>query len=304
MLKTLLIAGADDIGNPGPDYTYGFGLVNAKASVDLIRADGRSGSRIRTGAIGQGQQIETTFGIGAVQNVRIVLGWADPEVLLSPNDLADKTLINDLDLKVIDPSGNTVFPYILNKGTPDARATRGVNSVDNTEEIEIPSAAPGTYRIVIAGTRIAVGPTQSYVLVANAPLGTTAVLCSDNYEPNGTEATAYGFLPSGQTIRPRICSVGETDFFKVRVTAPGPLSIAVTATDTPIRVTLYGSGITPVVATIAAGATGRVSTQVVNVPSDYFVKVEPTGTIGPDGSYTLTSTFNFVIPPRKRASRH
>jgi hypothetical protein len=26
-LKALILAGAQDLGNPGPDYTYGFGLV-------------------------------------------------------------------------------------------------------------------------------------------------------------------------------------------------------------------------------------------------------------------------------------
>jgi hypothetical protein len=303
ILKTLLIAGADDLGNPGPDYTFGFGLANAKASVDLIRAD-NGGSRIRTGTIAQGQPVETTFGINVPQDVRVVLGWADPEVLLSPDDLADKTLINDLDLKVIDPSGNTVFPYILNKNTPDAPATRGVNTADNTEEIEIRAAAPGTYRVIVAGTTIPVGPTQPYVLITNAALGTTALPCSDAFEPNDSEATAYGFLPSGQAVVAKTCSTSDVDFFKIRVTAAGPLSIAVTATDTPIRVTLSGNGITPVVADVGAGGTATVATQVTSAAADFVLKVEPTGTIGPNATYTLTPTFNFVIPPRKRASRH
>src|SRR5205823_14882113 len=113
ILKTLLIAGADDLGIAGPDYIYGFGLVDAKASVDLIVADNNSRSRIRTADIAQGQQIETTFGISGTQNVRLVLGWADPEVVLAPDEVAGKTLVNDLDLKVIDPSGAAVLPYVL-----------------------------------------------------------------------------------------------------------------------------------------------------------------------------------------------
>ena len=54
-LKALILAGADDLGNPGPDYTYGFGLVNAKNSVDLIIADGGKGDRIRNFTFQQGQ---------------------------------------------------------------------------------------------------------------------------------------------------------------------------------------------------------------------------------------------------------
>jgi hypothetical protein len=35
-LKGLLIHTADDRGNPGPDYKYGWGLINGKAAADLI----------------------------------------------------------------------------------------------------------------------------------------------------------------------------------------------------------------------------------------------------------------------------
>jgi hypothetical protein len=122
MLKTLLIAGADDLGNPGPDYTYGFGLVDGKASVDLIRDDNGTGSRIHRGTIGNGQEIDYPITLAASQKLRVVLGWFDPEVLLQPNAnpddddlLADKTLVNDLDLRVVDPSGATVLPYVLDR---------------------------------------------------------------------------------------------------------------------------------------------------------------------------------------------
>ncbi|MBL9130460.1 MAG: S8 family serine peptidase, partial [Verrucomicrobiaceae bacterium] len=36
LLKALIIHTADDIGNAGPDYTYGWGLMNVKAAADLI----------------------------------------------------------------------------------------------------------------------------------------------------------------------------------------------------------------------------------------------------------------------------
>src|SRR6202030_101993 len=105
-------------------------------------------------------------------------------------DQADeKTLINDLDLKVIGPNGNTVFPYILDMTNPNANATQGPNHVDNVEELEIKSAAPGTYHAIVTGTTIATGPTQRYVLIANAPFASSAP-CIDANEPNDTAATA------------------------------------------------------------------------------------------------------------------
>ena len=35
-LKALLIQTADDIGNPGPDYFFGWGLINVKRAADLL----------------------------------------------------------------------------------------------------------------------------------------------------------------------------------------------------------------------------------------------------------------------------
>ena len=302
-LKVLLIAGADDLGNPGPDYTYGFGLANAQASVDLIRADNNAQSRIRSGDIAQSQQVETTMAINAAQNVRVVLGWLDPDVFTSGSDTGAKTLVNDLDLKVIDPNGNAILPYVLDPANPDATATRGPNTVDNVEEVEIKNAPSGTYRVVVTGTTIATGPTQHYVLIANAPLGATVAVCSDIYEPNDTEATAYGPLASGQTIRAKTCATTDLDFYRINASAAGPLLIAITTTDTPIRVTLSGNGITPVIANVAANSSGSVGTSVTS-PGTYIVKVEPTGVIGPNASYTLTPTYSFSIPARKRTARH
>src|SRR5205085_8274543 len=130
--------------------------------------------------ISQGQQIETTFFLSSSQKVRVVLGWIDPDIFPAADEVAEKTLVNDLDLKVIDPSGNAVLPYVLDRNHPDAAATRGVNSVDNMEELEIGNAGPGTYRVIVSGTSIGTGPTQHYILVANAPLGSAAPVCTDS----------------------------------------------------------------------------------------------------------------------------
>src|SRR3954464_2920938 len=99
LLKTLIIAGADDLGNAGPDYTFGFGLAEAKAAADLIIADNGTGSRIRNGTISNGQDIDLPITIATAQKFRAVLGWLDPEVLLVPDPniedddpLASKTL--------------------------------------------------------------------------------------------------------------------------------------------------------------------------------------------------------------------
>ena len=115
-LKALIIAGAEDLGNPGPDYTFGFGLVNAKSSVDLILADEGSGQRIRNLTFAQGlqQSVEVPIVVSATQNLRIVLNWADPAIaLLGGDDVTQLALVNDLDLRVVDPSGKWRMPNQL-----------------------------------------------------------------------------------------------------------------------------------------------------------------------------------------------
>jgi subtilisin family serine protease len=311
VLKTLLIAGADDVGNAGPDYTFGFGLVDAKASVDLIRADNATGSRIRTGTVTNGQDLHFPVTLAASQKFRVVLGWFDPEVLLQPTDddpdpLSDKTLVNDLDLTIKDPSGATVLPYVLDNASPSAVATRGANHTDTTEEVEIANAVPGTYDVIVHG---AIGDTRSssqdFVLIANG--GVTVPSCTDNYEPNDTQATAFGNLLSAQVVSAKICSTSDVDYFTF-TTNTSPLAVTVTATDTPLKVTLSSNLTNTVVQTIAPNSSATLSATFFPTllpPGNIaiFVRVEANGAVGATGAYTLTPDFKFSSTPRKRSAK-
>ena len=312
ILKTLLIAGADDLGNAGPDYTYGFGLADAKASVDFIRDDNGTGSRIRTGTVGNGQDVDIPITLSSSQKFRVVLGWFDPEVLLTPTDedpdpIAGKTLLNDLDLRVIDPTGATVLPYVLSLSNPNALATRGVNHTDTTEEVEIANAIPGTYHIIVHGS---IGDSrtmsQDYVVVMNG--GAVVAPCTDNYEPNDTQATAFGDLPSATMITAKICSASDVDYYTFSSNV-SPISVTVSATDTPLKVTLSSNFSNTVVQTIAANSSATLTTNlfvtILPVPNTaMFVRVEPNGTVGATGTYTLTPSYKFTSTPRKRPVKH
>jgi hypothetical protein len=313
ILKSLLIAGADDLGPAGPDYTFGFGLADAKASVDMIIADGGSGSRIRTGTIMNRQDVDIPVSLPATSKFRVVLGWFDPEVLLVPSipdddPLADRTLVNDLDVRVIDPSGATVLPYALNGATPSALATKAVNNTDTTEEVEITNASAGTYHILVHGAiGDPAGAAQDYVVVLSA--GTALAACSDNYEPNDTQGTAFGNLMSGQTISAKICNPIDVDYFTFASNSLSPLSVSVTATDTPLKVTLSSALSTTVTKTVAAGTTEKldsmISTLISPTPNThFFVRVEANGAVGATGAYTLTPSFSYNSTPRKRGAKH
>jgi hypothetical protein len=102
-LKALAIHTADEAGDaPGPDYTFGWGLLNTRTAASVISADG-----------GDHQIIEDSLANGAVDShalsvnapdavVTATLVWADPPgtpaaPALDPPDLM---LVNDLDLRI------------------------------------------------------------------------------------------------------------------------------------------------------------------------------------------------------------
>jgi hypothetical protein len=306
-IKTLLIAGARDrigtqgIDLPGPDYAYGYGLVDAKNSVDLIRADAGAATHIKTASIGNGESVEIPLTITTAGNFRAVLGWADPEALLPPatdqeDPIAEIALVNDLDLKIVDAAGNAVLPYVLDKDHPTQPATRGVNHVDNTEVVEIANAAPGVYKAVISGTSVPVKSPQSYVFVTTTAVqGAAAAPCTDAFEPNDTPATATS-IGSGQTLSAKACN-GDIDWYSFIVNRSGTITINVTTKDTPLTVQLDSPGPTVVTSTtIPANTTQALTANLGSgntfVPLQaWLVRVTPSGDVLGDSSYTIKATF-------------
>ncbi len=306
VLKTLAIAGADDRGNPGPDYSWGFGFLNTKASADLIIADNGQGKRVKVNAANNGTRFDYPITVAQPQNLRVVLGWFDPEALpLNVQQVTTKVLINDLDLKIIDPNGNTVLPYVLDMNNPTAPATRGVNTVDNTEEVEIKGAVAGTYHAIVTGTTVSANPPQQFALVANADVGAAPPPCIDPTEPNSTAATAYGPMPPNGPVQASICAADDVDFFRFVPNLPGTSTVTVTATGTPLRLTLSSAATADVVVTAAAAA-GATQTLTASAPAgtQFLVKVEPAGALGSSGAYTITANYPFNALGRRRASRH
>lgn len=307
-LKALLIAGTNDLGNPGPDYTFGFGLVDAKKSVDLILADAGRGERIRDLTFAQGQsqtQHEIPLVVTEQTNLRVVLNWPDAPIAMpvgSDDDIAEEALVNNLDLKVIDPSGNSVLPWTLNKNQVEANATRGVNNVDNVEMVEIANAVPGVYRVVATGTRVNEGP-QTAVLVTNVR---TARACFDVQETassNNTSETAYNGLSSGAKIYGGLCSSADVDFYKFTATKTGPVSVTVTTGDTALRVTLTGTGISRT-QDIAANSTAVLNADANTAPNAITLEIEALGILGAEPQYSFTPVFGVTVPKKGRVVRH
>jgi hypothetical protein len=242
----------------------------------------------------------------ATQNLRVTLGWSDPEVLVFNDDgTAGATLVNDLDVKVITPSGATVLPYVLDKNSVTSPATRGVNTIDNTEMVEVANAAPGAYRVIVSGTRIAASSPQKYTLVTNAPMGTVVVPCVDSAEPNNTQETAYGFLASSQSVIARFCTQDDIDYFKIRPDRPGTISVVMTAVGTGLRAGLQNEiGATIASVDVPAGESRTLQfPHSGSTPTTYWIRVIANDNVVTGSSYALNATFPLSAPVRRRSAR-
>jgi len=169
IVKALLCNYAEDLGRKGPDFAYGFGLVNAKKCVDAVQnQDDSPAGHIVTGIIeesGDYMEFQFTVGSGETDNETVTLAWIDP----AANPAATNAIVNDLDLSVSGTSSGYMpfyhkeyddAPFIdAPEPTvdPTASAKIGSNRYDTVEQVlmepdnttgEIPA---GTYTVEVSG---------------------------------------------------------------------------------------------------------------------------------------------------------
>lgn len=153
-MKGLLIHTADEAGSTtGPDYSFGWGLLNTTRAAQVMSANAAVGSP------GHITEHNLTNGSSYTRNImsngsplRVTVAWTDPAPQVLPTALNNRTprLVNDLDVRIIGPGPTTYFPYRLDPDNPANAATLGDNIRDNVEMIHI--AAPvngGIYTVQV-----------------------------------------------------------------------------------------------------------------------------------------------------------
>jgi hypothetical protein len=173
-LKGLAIHTADESGDhDGPDYRFGWGLLNTGRAADHVTRDVAFDESIQELGIASGERIEQTWTSDGREPVRVTICWTDPPgtpVGLSL-DPADRMLVNDLDLCVIDPEGSRHRPWVLDPADPEAAATRGDNTRDNVEMVVIEAGLPGEYTIEITHKGSLVDDAQDLALLVSRGTG-------------------------------------------------------------------------------------------------------------------------------------
>ncbi len=147
-----------DLGNPGPDYQFGWGALDAQAAVDLVIANDTD-ALIHVDQVDNGGTDFYTFNSDGSANMQVTIAWSDP----AATRLAATTLINDLDLRLTDPDGIVYQPFVLNPASPGNNATNGNDNINNVEMV-VGTAKAGTWTVSIAGTAVPSGP-QQYTLI-------------------------------------------------------------------------------------------------------------------------------------------
>ncbi len=165
LIKGILQNTADDLGNPGPDFQYGYGRINARRAYEVIAA-----GHYMADSISNGDSLDISLNVPAgTKQLRAMLYWSDYEATAG----APAALVNDLDLTLSAPNSTTYLPWVLdtasNPVSLNLPATRGRDSLNNMEQVTLDNPTAGTFQAKIKGRLVPQGPQAFYLIYEFVP---------------------------------------------------------------------------------------------------------------------------------------
>ncbi len=160
LIKAAMLNTANDLGNPGPDFLFGWGHVNAYRAALTIEE-----GRFLNGEVAQNQTLTHAIEVPeGVRELRVMTYWADPPATA----MAAKALINDLDTRLLAPDGSAHLPLVLDP-TPDSAllalpAAPGIDTLNNMEQVRVANPEAGTWLLELTGKEVPFG-THPYFVV-------------------------------------------------------------------------------------------------------------------------------------------
>lgn len=197
-LKALAIHTADEAGStPGPDYRFGWGVLDVARAAGLIKAT--AGQHIIEDTLAIGSTYIDTVQAGGSDPLRLTLAWTDPAADPVPAALnpTDRMLIHDLDLRLVSIADGTVYkPYVMDPSQPDQGATTGDNNRDNVEQIYLKAPAAGAYRVEISADGALQSDQAFSLIISTQSLQNQSIgsLYEESHIPyKGTDDDPYAF---------------------------------------------------------------------------------------------------------------
>ena len=157
LIKNVICNAADEMGTTGPDYTFGFGRINGVRAVEILESGRYTSMNVQHGST-LTKTVTIPAGVGMID---VMLMWSDP----ASAPFETVTLVNDLDLVVVNPTGDTLKPWKLNY-TPAGVATAagtGADHINNYEQVTISTTVSGVYTIVVKGYNVPMGPQKAWL---------------------------------------------------------------------------------------------------------------------------------------------
>ena len=204
-LKAIAIHTADEARNaPGPDYEFGWGLLNIYKAANLILSENQFDTIIEELTLNEGQKLTYSYTYSGDNPLQVTLVWTDPPGNpTSPSlDPEDKMLVNDLDLKVAGMD-KVFYPWKMDRNNPAKAATNtSKNKVDNVEVVLINNPVKNaTYTISIDHDGILTGGSQDFSIVISPvakpemPLLSEDIVWTKNFG-GSTDDNAFDVVPS------------------------------------------------------------------------------------------------------------
>lgn len=203
--KGLILHTADEAGDfPGPDYQFGWGLINAESAAIAIRNKGNANgtkSVIEELTLNNGATFTKTITASGSTPLKASISWTDPQGTSANNGTTDpstKYLINDLDIKIT-KNGTTYYPWKLQGMSLPYESASNIttNDVDNFERIDIENPS-GTYTITVTHKGTLSGGSQNFSLITTSDSLSTLSTSESNaldekveFYPNPTKDYIY-----------------------------------------------------------------------------------------------------------------
>ncbi len=198
LMKAITMNTCEDLGQPGPDFIFGYGRLNARRAADVIENGNFITDTISNTSGNKTFQIPMPAS-GTVKEVRIMLYWPDAPA----STIASRALVNDLDLSVTHNS-TTYSPWVLDPTPNPARlnspAVRERDSLNNMEQVTIANPGSGNITVDVSAFNIPSGSQEFFVtyyfvmdeIVVTHPAG------GEGFDPTGFEYIRWD-APDGTT---------------------------------------------------------------------------------------------------------
>ncbi len=163
-LKGLALHTAEDLGLPGPDFVYGWGLLNTSVAGFVVHQDatyytGLFASRMEerefaTNLTSDSYYFNVSNNSIFPNPLKVTMCYTDISGTGSGNNNeTTPELVHDLDIRLYNASTGALVAFPFASGSTSSTPTLGDNDVDNVEQINVADPADGLYelRVTVEG---------------------------------------------------------------------------------------------------------------------------------------------------------